>query len=81
LTTDEVTIYDVISLFEHMADQAVHNADPIGMTELVEHGYEIMRDLDREMPGDGLEFRDRIARSIDRLCERIEEETEPIDFE
>lgn len=80
MTEAEPTIYEVINEFEAYASYSIMHGDPISMTEAIEVGYRILEDLDRHFPGEGVEYRDRVAAAIDSLCEKIEEETEVVEF-
>lgn len=66
-----MNIDERVSNFHSRVDQAMSFRDSLFMAELVEEGYVLMADVDRELPGEGLEYRDTLANLIDQLCDSI----------
>ena len=70
---DEMTAYEALSNYEAEVDQAIHFGDEPWMAELVSRSDEIYEIVDIEMPGEGEDFRNRIADCLVKLEEGIEQ--------
>ena len=79
MSTDEPELFDRISDYEGQVEQAKFFSDPFWMADLVEMGYDLVGDIDRELPAGGLEYRDRVAGLIDELCDAIQIENDKLD--
>jgi len=66
-----VNINQRVIQFESWVDQAELFSDVFWMAELVEEGYSLMHQIDTEMPGEGLEYRDQVASLIDKICDAL----------
>ena len=79
MSVDEPELFDRISDYEGQVEQAKFFSDVFWMADLVEMGYVLVGDIDRELPAEGLEYRDRVAGLIDELCDAIQIENDKLD--
>jgi hypothetical protein len=71
-----MSLMESVESFEGRVHQAELFSDVFWMAELVDEGYSLVYQIDSEMPGEGLEYRDQVASLIDKLCDAISDSEE-----